>query len=41
MVAEIDLYNYRFDFVRSVHPMEQYILTFGISEENNLQSSYI
>ena len=41
MVAEIDLYNSRFDFVRSVYPMDEYILTFGVIEENNMLVSQL
>jgi len=41
MYAEIDIYNSRFDFVRSVHPMDQFILTYGIIQESNLKKSFI
>jgi hypothetical protein len=34
MAAEIDIYNIRFDFVQSIHPMNKYILTFGVEEED-------
>ena len=34
MAAEVDIYNIRFDFVQSIHPMNKYILTFGVEEED-------
>ena len=41
MVAEIDLYNSRFDFVRSVYPMDEFVLTYGIEEEKGVKRSFL